>query len=244
MRILAIDTATWTGAVGIVDGEVVLADRWQSGAPSHGYSLLPLIADALAEARCELRDLDAVAVSIGPGSFTGLRIGLSTAKGFALTWGLELVGVPTLAALAAVADVEEGLVCPVLDARKGEVYVALYRVGTGGVETLAAEQAVRLEAWLARIEGPCTFLGDAASAIPKRHPGWRILPFDSYHPRGSAVGRLAAQRLRDHGPDDLDELEPLYVRPPDVEMEASEKELVEQRGVSRSASIDTGALRR
>jgi len=217
MRILAIDTATWTAAVGILDGEAVLSDRWQSGIPSHGFSLVPLIADALAEAGCGVRDLDAVAVSIGPGSFTGLRIGLSTAKGLALSWGLQLVGVPTLAALAAVANAEEGLVCPMLDARRGEVYTALYLARAGRLETIVAERAVPLETWLARIEGPCTFVGDAVGLIPKGDAQWRILPFETHHPRGSAVGKLGAQRLRDHGPDEIDGLEPLYVRPPDVE---------------------------
>src|SRR5689334_18463142 len=98
---------------------------------SHARTLLPLIDNALAAARCELSDLDLIAVSIGPGSFTGLRIGLSVAKGLALATGLPAVGVPTLEAYANCAGARSGLLCPVLDARKGEVYGAAFQIGKG-----------------------------------------------------------------------------------------------------------------
>src|SRR5262245_52075822 len=94
---------------------------------SHARTLLPLIDAALAAAGVGLRQLDLLAVSIGPGSFTGLRIGLSVAKGLALATGLPVVGVPTLEAYALHVGPRPGLICPVLDARKGEVYGAVFR---------------------------------------------------------------------------------------------------------------------
>ncbi len=221
MRVLGIDTATWIASVGIVDDGRRLAQRSRGASPSHGLSLLPLIDEVLDESGLSLEELDGVAVSIGPGSFTGLRIGLSTAKGFAFASALRLVGIPTLESLARVAAVGEGLVCPLLDARKGEVYTALYRAQDGELEAVHPECAVRLQVWLARIDGPCTFIGDAAHLVREENAGTfprRVLPFEEFHPLGSMVAEMGARRLSRGEKEDLASLEPLYVRPSEAEL--------------------------
>jgi tRNA threonylcarbamoyladenosine biosynthesis protein TsaB len=126
-----------------------------------------------------------------------------------------VVGVPTLEALARASRVTDGLVCPIIDARKGEVYAALYRASGGVVEEMRAPCAVALDAWLASLPGPCTFIGDAVSLLP---PGTRVLPFDRFPPSGSAVAACGRVLIERRGPDDLAAIEPLYVRPPEAEI--------------------------
>ena len=156
---------------------------------SHARTLLPLIDEVLAAGGVALRALDLLAVSIGPGSFTGLRIGLSVAKGLALATGLPVVGVPTLAAYADTAGPRPGLVCPVLDARKGEVYAAAFhwpeepdrrrrgqaaalvastaptsrRCWSSMAECIVAPVAVT-PAQCASVRAPCTLFGDGVDA--------------------------------------------------------------------------------
>ena len=220
MRILGIDTATWTASVGVVANGDVLGERSVGASLSHGLSLLPLIQGVLHDAGLQVAQLDGVAVSIGPGSFTGLRIGLSTAKGIAFAHGLPVVGVRTLLALAAVANLDEGRVCPMLDARKGEVYAALFQVESGVPRCLIPESVLRADAWLSRVDGPCTFLGDGVGALGEANSAgqWTVLPFDRFHPRGAVVAALGAERLYRGDGDDLAALEPLYIRPSEAEL--------------------------
>jgi tRNA threonylcarbamoyladenosine biosynthesis protein TsaB len=228
MRILAFDTSTWACVVALVRGGVVLAERVERTRSSHAGTLPVLVEAVFADAGERLEAGDAVAVSIGPGSFTGLRIGLSFAKGLVFARGCRLVGVPTLDALALGAPEWEGRLCAVLDARKQEVYAALYeRDGRGivrrgvpfavGAATLAAELAGR----------PCTFVGDAVGAyadVFRRVLGEdaRLVSDAQYPPCAGAVARLAAARLaRDPTGDDPVALAPFYLRPPDAELTQS-----------------------
>ncbi len=192
MRALGIETATSIASVGIVVEDRVVAERSLPMHGSHARTLLPLVDEALAAAGVTLAALDLLAVSIGPGSFTGLRIGLSVAKGLALATGLPVVGVPTLEAYAHTAGPRSGLLCPVLDARKGEVYAAAFRwpggrraVAAGGVRAGARHQhdadgaapssgslpqcvvppaAVVPEHFAASVRAPCTLIGDGVDA--------------------------------------------------------------------------------
>jgi tRNA threonylcarbamoyladenosine biosynthesis protein TsaB len=184
-----------------------------------------LVRRVLADAGWSARALDVVAVSIGPGSFTGLRVGVGLAKGLAYAGGARVVPVPTLDALAAVAGGEPGeLVCAMLDARKGEVYARLYRVGRDG-EPAPVTMALLTppDALLGGVEGRCRFVGDGVDAyrpVIERACGREavILPFSSCHPRGSVVARLAGG-LATLGADALGALEPCYVRPASVQVD-------------------------
>ena len=122
MLVLGIETSSRHGGVAIIGEDRVLCEAVLSVEVTHSERLLPAVDRALDEARITLEGLGGIAVSIGPGSFTGLRIGLSTAKGLAYATGLPLVGVPTLEAMAWTLPAARWQVCPVLDARKQEVY--------------------------------------------------------------------------------------------------------------------------
>lgn len=220
MPILGIDTATWTASVGVCQDGSILGERSLPTAGSHGFSLLPLIDEALGALGLRVADLRGVAVSIGPGSFTGLRVGLATAKGLAFASGLRLAGVPTMPALARASGVSDGLVCPVLDARKGEVYAALFEMIGGQPIVRHAVVAVALADWLPVVGArACTFVGDGVELIrPHGRPEWVLLPFDRSRGSGGVVALMGEERLRRGESDDVAELEPLYVRPSEAEL--------------------------
>ncbi len=228
MRILGIETATRIGSVGLVEDGEVVAERCGPAVSGdaragHGGVLASLVGRALADAGWSPQAVDVVAVSIGPGSFTGLRVGVGLAKGMVYAVGAALVPVATLDALAAVAGGEPGeLVCPMLDARKGEVYASLYRVcGEGELEPLTETLLVRPDTLLKRVDGRCRFVGDAVDtyggAIERALGGALVLPFSHYHPRGSVVAQLAIGRAA-LGAGALGALEPRYVRPAYVQV--------------------------
>jgi len=207
----------------VVRDGVVLADVAEPESRSHARSLPALVARTLAAARVEMADLDAVAVSIGPGSFTGLRIGLSWAKGVAFAARIPVVAVPTLEALAWAADAAPGeRICAALDARKGEVYAALFQATPEGPRRLSDDLAIRPGDLAARLEAPCVLVGDAGSVYADvLSARAAIRPFATHHPHGAIVARLGWQRFVHGEAVNPGDLEPVYVRPPEAEIARS-----------------------
>lgn len=155
MLTLAFDTATAWGRFALAEDGRLLAERPHNVMGSYADALLPVIAGVLAEAGRSLDQVETVAVTAGPGSFTGVRIGLATAKGLAYGLGARLVTEPTLAAMAAALLAEwpeRELAVPVLDARRGELFAAVYRRRGAWVEPLAAPAALAPAAWWERIQ--------------------------------------------------------------------------------------------
>lgn len=225
MRILGLDTATWYASVGIlVDGQA-RAEGTERTATSHAVSLLSLIERTLAQAGLTLAELDAVAVSRGPGAFTGLRVGLSTAKGLAYATGAALVTVPTLEALAATVGDADVDVVALLDARKGELYSGRYRVHAGQCERLEEDRLTTLEERLATLPERCILVGDADVAygdvLRARLPSTvEIRSLAHFGPSGLSVARLGAARLQLHGAESELAAEPDYLRPSEAEVNA------------------------
>ena len=179
-----------------------------------------LVQSALAQAGVSWEAIDGLAVSIGPGSFTGLRIGLSLAKGIAFAGGTPLAAVPTLEALAWAAEPAPGeTVWAVLDARMREVYAASFERTTTGLVRRTADEALRPAALGPRIAASALVVGDAVDAYPDlAATGARVLPFATHHPRGGIVARLGAAILRTGGAADVGTLEPAYVRASQAEL--------------------------
>ncbi|MGH7963205.1 MAG: tRNA (adenosine(37)-N6)-threonylcarbamoyltransferase complex dimerization subunit type 1 TsaB [Candidatus Binatia bacterium] len=228
MLILGIDTATVIGSVGLVrDGEPV-GEEFCRAASNHTETLFPLVTTVLAQAQVSLGEVEGIGVSIGPGSFTGLRIALSAVKGFSYALGHQVVGISTLEALARTVTDWEGLICPLLDARKREVYAALFRCDQNSrLERLTPDLALLPQMLLERITEPCLFLGDGAEFYGELIEGRcgsdaRLLPFATYHPRGAVVAMMAWERLCRGEHDDLDTLMPCYVRSPEAELKRQE----------------------
>ena len=205
---------------------MVLAERAERTSSNHAGTLPRLVAETLAEGG-RLGPNDALAVTIGPGSFTGLRIALSFAKGLAFAGGYRVVGVPTLDALAIVAPPVSGRLCAALDARKREVYAALYERDGDRLMRCGEPCAISADRLAAAVGVTCTFIGDAVESYGQVFqqvlgPGARLLPSSAHPPSAVAVARLAATRLGSAAEGDaLADLAPSYVRPPEAELTQS-----------------------
>ncbi len=223
MIVLGLETATPVCGVALGRGDSVLVERSLNVGTHHAERLLPMIRDALEEAGMGLRDIDGIAVSIGPGSFTGLRIGLSTAKSLCWSAGLPLVAVPTLEAMAAQFPHAACPVCPALDARKKEVYAALYDMSSGGPRTLIAPAAVLPVPFVSSLTGPTLFVGDGARLYRKEIVGIlgeaaRFAPPPLDRPSAAAVAALGLSRLGRGETEDLARVEPVYLRKSEAEL--------------------------
>lgn len=239
MILLGIDTATSTGGVGIVEANAsstrVLADDSRVAGRTHGARILEQMDAALEAARLDLASVDAFAVANGPGSFTGLRVGMATAKSLAWSCGRPIVGVPTLEAWAsrALGQKDQGdgaaghAVAVVLDARKGEVYRAAFGADGAGLKRLLPEAVESPDACvtaLTRLQGDAsslTLLGDGAKRYAESFDALRDverISMDSLPPAGSAVAALAAPRALAGDFDDARRLTPAYVRASEAEL--------------------------
>lgn len=222
MLILGIETATPIASVGITRNGEIVAEESLRERVNHTETLLPLIGRVLAQAGVTLPEIESIGVSIGPGSFTGLRIALGTVKGFAYAMGQKVVGVPTLDALAHSVSKWEGLICPLLDARKGETYAALFRRDTeGNIRKVLPDHALAPQLILEQITEPCVFLGDGVvtyGELIRAHceANAHVLPFTTHHPRGAIIAQMAWERLQTGSGDDIQGLVPMYVRSPEA----------------------------
>ena len=160
MLVLGIETSTMQGGVALVGSEGLISEHTLNVRATHTERLLPAIDRMLHDAGLGLDALSGLAVSMGPGSFTGLRIGLSTVKGLAYATGLPVVGVPSLEALAWTLPYTAWQVCPVLDARKQEVYAALFRYEGQELVRVMEDVALAPEVLCGKIRRRTVFLGD------------------------------------------------------------------------------------
>ena len=164
MIILAVDTSTSTGSVAVLDGDAVVAEVTVTSQKTHAKRLVSAIDTVLGMTGKTVGDCGGFAVAMGPGSFTGLRIGISTVKGLGFATGKPVSGVSTLDALVYQFPSFPYLICPILDARKGQVYTALYEsAGHMKWRRVVGDCAVEPEAWVKQVGNPCLFVGNAAS---------------------------------------------------------------------------------
>lgn len=230
--ILSIDTATPCSSVALTRGTRqegrVIAAFSLTGKVTHSRRLLAVIDLILAETACTWQDIDGIGITTGPGSFTGLRIGMATAKGLAAAAGKVLLGVSTLDALAGKCVCEK-LICAVLDARKKEVYVAFYRAGRDGLVAPVGDQAVlRPEELAAQVTEPVVMVGDGAQLYGEL---FRMLlgelvtfaPAQLHEPSAASLGLLAGEKLMRGEVLDLAEGVPSYIRSSDAELNLLKK---------------------
>ena len=222
--ILAIDTATPHGGVALVSGEKVLARALLPAGRQASVTILSAVEGLFRDAESSVSEVSHVAVSAGPGSFTGLRVGMAAAKGFCHGLGARIVPVPTLHALAQAYPYSGGTVCPVLDARKNEVYAGLFRWEDRLCSRLLPDAAVAPEALPDLVGGGDTlFCGDGAFSFReflRERLGKRALfpPEGEGRPDAGAVGLLAARLLREGTSADLRTLVPAYLRSSEAEL--------------------------
>jgi len=229
MRVLGIDTSTSCGSIGIIDDDRVVSDYLLNSSVTHSERLLGSIEFALKEARFPLEDLDGWAISLGPGSFTGLRIGVSTLKGLSFATQKPVAGVPTLDALASQVSPTPYLICPVLDARKGEIYAAFYRYGKGDIlKRVSPYRAIGPDELVKEIAEKTIFIGDGVRTYGEFFrdalPAHAAFPSSPLHLlQGSTVATLGLTLLRKGSSLDLSTFTPIYVRRSEAEIKWDEK---------------------
>ena len=231
MAILAIETATRQLGVAVVeDGRVRSAYELLADYP-HAVELPGAVTRVLKEAGTTLEQLEAIAVDIGPGSFTGLRIGLAFVKALAFPAKKPVVGVVSLDVLAANVPFAPRLVCPVLDARQKNLYAALYRMQDGQVARQSDHMLGPAEEILGMVKEPAIFLGDGITGyrqrILERCPEPQFAEPELWLPRAATLGRLASARVKRGDTDAPERLVPLYLYPLDCSV----------RGPNRPSSI-------
>ena len=227
MSILSIDTSSQVSSVAVLSAERVAAEISMQGALTHSETLMPHIETALRMARVEKSELEGIAVSIGPGSFTGLRIGLASAKMMAYALHIPLIAVPTLEALAHHYICEGVRLVPMMDAQKGNVYAQEFVWRMDGdalklqeIRPLAILPLMEVIAGLENAEQPVILLGDAMQkkttlALPANV---RLAPIHARMPRAACVGLAAFTRLARGEMDDPVTAAPLYLRRSEAEV--------------------------
>jgi tRNA threonylcarbamoyladenosine biosynthesis protein TsaB len=217
MRVLAIDTALEACSAAVLDTAAggVIASESLAIARGHAEALLPLIARVMDQAAMEFAELDRIAVTTGPGSYTGLRVGISAARGIALATAKPAIGLSTLAALAAplIAADDSTHVVAAIDARHEHVYLQIF--GTGGRTLVAPRIATLRDALRAAITGPARIIGSGAAFLAKAWPKGAEPPLlvdTRSAPDISWIARLGAAAAEGYGPP-----KPLYLRAPDAQ---------------------------
>ena len=236
MRIVALDSSGLVATVAIVEDDSLVAEYTVNYKKTHSQTLLPMLDEIVKMIGFDMEQIDAIAVAAGPGSFTGLRIGSATAKGLGLALDKPIIPVPTVDGLAYNLFGVKELVCPMMDARRNQVYTGLYAFEDGNMKCIIPQKAVAVEEILEEINQkgqPVIFLGDGVPVQKETIAKMVIVPY-KFAPahlarqRAGALGALAQvyykegryENARDHKPD--------YLRLSQAERERMEKEKGEQ----------------
>lgn len=235
MKILGIDTTGQTASAALVEDEKLIAEFTMNYKLTHSQTIMPMIADIMERTETEKTSIDCIACAAGPGSFTGLRIGAATAKGFALALDKPLVAVPTLDALAYNVFETDKIICPIMDARRNQVYAAFYMWENGKFMRLTDHMAESIDRIIevAEMLEEVIFLGDGVPvhrAKLEEHEAFLFAPAHCNMQRASAVaalGRILAEEgLAKSG----DEFELIYLRKSQAEREREERLAKEAEG--------------
>lgn len=224
MRLLSFESSAKSAAVAITDGETRIAESFQNCGLTHSRSLLPMADALLANCGMTLSQMDGFAVASGPGSFTGIRIGIATVKGLALATARPVVGVSTLEAMAMGAGVLRAPLCCVMDARAGQVYQAFFDCTDGQVHRLGEDRAIKMEALSMEIGKKTYFMvGDGAflcyNEINKTCENITLAPETVRFQSAYGVALAALPQFRAGQATSADALDALYLRRPQAERE-------------------------
>ena len=211
--ILNIETSTKNCSVSISkDGSLLAIKELNNGNYSHAEVLHPFINAVLEEAQIKISDLDAVAVSKGPGSYTGLRIGVSAAKGLCFAQNIPLISIETLTSLAHATKVEDGVIIPMLDARRMEVYAAVYNSEYDQVREIKAE-IIDEDSYSEYLEkGKVYFLGDGAEKCKEMIKSTNAIFIDDAFPSANELCELAYGKYKKNDIEDVAYFEPFYLK--------------------------------
>ncbi len=237
MRILGLDSSGLVASVAVVDstesGEELVAEYTVNYKKTHSQTLLPMLDEVARMIELDLQTIDAIAIAGGPGSFTGLRIGAATAKGLGLALKKPLIHVPTLAGLAYNLWGVEGIVCPIMDARRGQVYTGIYRFEDGKLKTLEDQMAISIEELadkLKKYQEKVIFLGDGVPVFRNKLEQELMTdckiafaPANMNRQRGASVAALGVEYYKAGKVETAMEHQPDYLRVSQAERERKER---------------------
>lgn len=232
MKILALDSSGLVASVAVVEEDQLLAEYTVNYKKTHSQTLLPMLDEIAKMIELDLETIDAIAVAAGPGSFTGLRIGSATAKGLGLALKKPLIPVPTVDALAYNLYDTTGVICPMMDARRKQVYTGIYRFENHELVTVSAQKAIAVEELIQELNAlgeAVTFLGDGVTVYQEMLKENMQVPY-SFAPahlnkqRAGAVGALAEKYYREGKTVTAAEHQPEYLRVSQAERERAERE--------------------
>ncbi len=223
MRILAVDTATTSCSVAIVDKTSLLSEFTLAKEETHSKHLMDMIKAALRMSGLNFSDLDGFAVTRGPGSFTGLRIGISTIKGLVVASEKPVVGVSSLETLALQVSYSRDLICPILDARRGEVYFSRYRFLNGHLKKQTKERVAPPDQAVEDLNESCLFVGNGAllykeMILEKMGELASFAPLIQNTIRASTMAYLSMAKFENNDTDDIEKILPYYIRKSDAEL--------------------------
>ena len=230
MLILAFETSAKAASVALTENGKLLGESYQNTGLTHSQTLMVMAEDLLKQCGKAVSDLTAVAVAEGPGSFTGVRIGVAAAKGMA--WGAELpcYGISTLEAMTVSLGAYQGYICPCMDARRNQVYNALFYVNQGKLERVKEDRAIALSDLseeLKALEGPIFLVGDGSvlthKTLSNEIPALILPPEHRMHQRAVGVALLAEAKAQAGESGDAAALQPNYLRLSQAERERMEK---------------------
>ncbi len=232
MKILALDSSGIVASVAIVEDDVLLAEYTVNYKKTHSQTLLPMLDEVARMTELDLKEIDAIATAAGPGSFTGLRIGSATAKGLGLALQKPLIAVPTVEALAYNLYDTKGLICPIMDARRNQVYTGIYRYKDHKLVTVKAQTAIAMDELLDELntlEEEVTFLGDGVPVFKtvieeKLKVPASFAPAHMNRQRASAVAALGTLYYKEGKIQTAEEHKPDYLRVSQAERERAERE--------------------
>lgn len=223
MKLLAIETSTMVGGVAIMEDDTLIAESRINVKITHSERIMGAVDHMLTQSGMKIGDMDVFAIAIGPGSFTGLRVGLSTVKGLVYATGKRLVSVSTLEAFAWNVPFSKYQVCPLLDARKKEVYAGIFRWDGNGFTRVMNEQTVRIDKLLSGINEPTIFLGEGSIIYKDNIKAWLNDSAIFGHPQDMVpspanvayIGMIKAKKGEFEDPI---RLVPLYIRKSEAEI--------------------------
>lgn len=235
MRILALDSSGLVASVAIMEEEQTIAEYTVNYKKTHSQTLLPMLDEIVKMTEMDLNTIDAIAIAGGPGSFTGLRIGSATAKGLGLALGKPLIHVPTLEGLACNLYGCSSLICPIMDARRNQVYTGVYRLNESGLQVVKEQMAIDvgvLAEQLNALGEAVTFLGDGVPVYRDQLEEKLTVPFtfapaNMNRQRAASVGLRGFQYYREGRIESAAEHQPDYLRVSQAERERAERERAE-----------------
>jgi len=233
MKILGIDGSGLVASVALVEDDNLIGEYTTGYKKTHSQTLLPMLDELAKMVELDLNSIDAIAVAAGPGSFTGLRIASATAKGLGLSLGCSIISVPTVDALAFNMWGNDGIVCPIMDARRGQVYTGLYSFEADGTFKVIKEQCAvdfnEIAAAINELGQPVTFLGDGVPVFKElisdvvKVP-YRFAPAHHNRQHASSVATLGSIYYANGECETAAEHRPEYLRLSQAERERLEKE--------------------